>query len=251
MLSAVICGMEHSGTTLVSDLLRQTGSLESGFECGVLMAKSPRQFPAIQPFYDHMCEGWNITDEQLVACCDNDTFPAFYRCLASASPLIRDDQKLFDKTPRYVAEIETVMAHCDAPIICVNKDPRATVFSDYRRSGAIDFDKWFEEYAPFKKRYMRRCYEGYLAGQATPDRFCAVSLEQLCFAARTTCERLFEHAGQDFSIDYLVMDKLRYKNTRAKFVSADIVLEYKQAFSREQQSLIEKEFSEFTFWFYD
>ena len=34
-LSFLICGLEHSGTTMASDLFREHPLVESGFECGV------------------------------------------------------------------------------------------------------------------------------------------------------------------------------------------------------------------------
>ncbi len=37
-------------------MFRSNGYL-SGFECGVLLAKSPRNFKKIQPYYNMMCDG--------------------------------------------------------------------------------------------------------------------------------------------------------------------------------------------------
>ena len=56
MTNAIICGMEHSGTTLVSDLVRQTGAYESGFEIGVLLEDSPKAFsPAGAILFKYDC----------------------------------------------------------------------------------------------------------------------------------------------------------------------------------------------------
>ena len=41
MLRFIICGPEHSGTTLISDIFRQVPGLDSGFEVGVLLADTP------------------------------------------------------------------------------------------------------------------------------------------------------------------------------------------------------------------
>jgi len=250
MLKAVVCGMEHSGTTLLSDLLRQTGDMESGFECGVLMTASPREFPQLRPFYGFMKEGWGISEEALAACCETDSFGEFYDRLAAASDVVPPGMNLFDKTPRYVAELPAVMEHTDAPILVIHKDPRASVYSDYKRAGGKEFNAWFDEYSKPKRRYMSRCYQGYLAGKAAPERVHSLSLEDLCFASRATCERLFAHIGQPFEIGYLLLENLRYKNTRAKFVSADIVLEYRKGLTAENLKRIETEFSEFEDWYY-
>ncbi len=197
-----------------------------------------------------MKEGWSISEEDLTRCCDTDSFPEFYDRLKAASSLIDPAHDLFDKTPRYVAEMPNVLARTEAPVVTIHKDPRASVFSDYKRSGNDNFDEWFETYTPRKLRYMRNCYQGYAFGLDQPDRVCAISLEQLCFASRETSERMFAHIGEPFEIDYLLLNSLRYKNTRAKFVSADIVLEYKKSLTRDQQKKIESAFAEFSDWFY-
>ena len=249
-LKAIICGMEHSGTTLLSDLLRQTGTMESGFECGVLMVSSPREFPQLDPFYGFMTTGWNIEPDALQACCDTDSFDEFYARLSAAAAVVPEGVGVFDKTPRYIAELPSVIKRSKAPVLMIHKDPRASVYSDFKRSKSDNFNNWFGEYAKSKRRYMRRCYRGYQAGLEALDRVCSISLESLCFAARHTCERVFEHVHQPFDIDYLLLRNLRYRNTRAKFVSADIVLEYKQGLSTADQKRIETEFSEFSDWFY-
>jgi len=251
MLRAVICGMEHSGTTLLSDLIRQSGTINSGFECGVLMAKSPRAFPDLDPFFGFMEDGWKISADALAHCCDTGSFNEFYHRLAHASPLIESTHDVFDKTPRYIARLPEVAARCDAPILTIYKDPRASVYSDYKRAGSPDFDNWLEEYAPNKIRYMQNCYQGYLASKSFGDRTCVLSLEELCFASKATAERVFEHINVPFSIDYLLLNGLRYQNTRAAFVSANIVLEYRTGMDNSQLNQIETRFGEFQDWFFD
>ena len=251
MTSAIICGMEHSGTTLVSDLLRQTGRYESGFEVGVLLGQGPRDFHKHEPFYGNMMAGWNITDGQLEYCCDTDCFAEFYNRLKSASELTQSADFIFDKTPRYVAELPSVAERSDAPIIVVYKDPRASVYSDFKRTGESDFKVWFENYAPKKLTYMRRCYEGYKYGNTLGDRVFSVSLEALCFDALRTAQKLFAHVQQKFKLEYLLMEQLRYKNTRAKYVSANVVLEYMHHLDATDCDLISRTFSEFEDWFFD
>ena len=50
MLAFVICGVEHSGTTLISEIFRQVPMLDSGFETGVLLSETPSQFLQEMPF---------------------------------------------------------------------------------------------------------------------------------------------------------------------------------------------------------
>ncbi|MEO0927718.1 MAG: hypothetical protein AAFY63_17790, partial [Cyanobacteria bacterium J06643_13] len=76
-LKFVICGLEHSGTTLLSDIFRQIKGLDSGFEVGVLLSELPRNFSKVQPFYKNMMGGWQIEKDTLENICDTDSFTEF------------------------------------------------------------------------------------------------------------------------------------------------------------------------------
>lgn len=242
--------MEHSGTTLVSDLLRQTNKFASGFEGGVLLGRSPKTFEKITPFYENMLAGWSISRDQLERCCDTDDFNEFYARLKTETPLLNERQDLFDKTPRYATELSEIAGKTNAPILFIYKDPRASVFSDFKRANKSNFEQWFEGYAQRKLVYMRRCYEGYKTAQKLESRALVFSLEDLCFSSRETATSLYDIIGEPFCIDYLLLKNLKYKNTKSKFISADLVLEYKLGFSSNQTKLIENTFFEFGDWFY-
>ena len=247
----VICGMEHSGTTLISDLLRQVPGVDSGFEVGVLMAASPRDFPALQPFAQNMLAGWGITQEQFLHCCDTDTHPEFYRRLKKTSGApIADATVMFDKTPRYIANLRNCMTRSPVPIIAAHKDPRAIVFSDFKRAKTEDFDGWYDDYMDPKRRYFAACYNSWKAYAKDP-RMTSVALEALAFDARNTMERLFDHVGLTFRLEYALLSNLRFKNTRANFVSADIAFEYKKTLTAAQERQIRTDFGTFDRWFYD
>ena len=51
----VITGMERSGTTLLSTLLKQNSCIDGGFECGFLLADTPRDFKGVRPWYETGC----------------------------------------------------------------------------------------------------------------------------------------------------------------------------------------------------
>lgn len=253
-LEFVICGMEHSGTTLVSDLFRQVPGLDSGFEVGVLMCARPAEFTQLTPFAPNMLKGWGISQEALEQCCMAADHAEFYRRLKQASTIISPETTgIFDKTPRYIADLEQCMARCDVPFIITHKDPRAMVASDYKRAKSSDFDSWYEEYMPAKRRYTRTSYGQWLAAREDPrraGRIASVGLEELTLNARVSMERIFAHVGHEFQLEYAVMDKLRYANTRGNTISADIVFEYMRALTKPQQARICSDFAEMEDWFY-
>ncbi len=250
-LKFVICGIEHSGTTLVSDIFRQVPGLDSGFETGVLLCQSPREFLGEMPFADWILGNWAITQAELEMCCDTNSFAEFYARLGAASKNIEPGfPGLFDKTPRYLSQLEACLARVDVPFVVTYKDPRSIVFSDFSRSGAAAFEPWYDTYLGPKLGYMRHLYEKFQR-VALPDKrvFC-VSLESLCMFPRTSCEAIFAHCGEHFRLNYLLLKNLRYHHTRSTSISPAIPFEYLDGLSRTQIARIEKDFAEFDSWIY-
>lgn len=250
--SFVICGIEHSGTTLLSDIFRQSPNIDSGFETGVLLVDSPREFRTLEPFITNLMSGWKLVEEDLDAICDCDTFDEFYDRLWQRSKVV-DHQKtiMFDKTPRYFSALSSCAQKGGCPFIATYKDPRAIVASDFRRAQVDDFDAWFETYAPKKKKYLRVIYEqleqtveGYIKNAL------AISLEQVCLDTRNTLEKVFAHVGVEFDLSYLLLKNLRYHHTKLPYISSNIPFEYLDVFEKKQIRQIENRFKEFELFFY-
>jgi len=250
MLKFLICGLEHTGTTLVSDLFRQVPGLDSGFECGVLLCDTPRDFIKLNPFAKNMLSGWGLTKEELNECCKKETFAEFYEAIAGHSSAIsKDTNTIFDKTPRYLASLSSVLQRCDVPIIVTYKDPRAIVFSDYKRSGDTSFHTWYQQYRGTKINYVQTAYNQFSSHKKNP-RVVTVGLEDLAMNFRQNAEAIFSHVGEGFDIDYAIIDNLRYKNTRSRTVSAEIAFEYRSVLSEENQNQILEDFGKLEDWIY-
>jgi len=246
----IVCGVEHSGTTLVSDLFRQVDGLDSGFEVGVLMSDRPADFLKHQPFATNMLEGWGISQAQLEEACLQNTPDEFYRKLKDLSSLISAETRyIFDKTPRYLSQLSACLKKTDKPFIVCYKDPRATVFSDYKRSKSPDFYTWYEEYLPGKLRYLKNCYQEYELNKNNA-RVAFISLEELALNAKNSMHGLFEHVDCQFKLDYVIMSDLRFKNTHGNSVSIPIAFAYMNKFDEKIKDTIERDFSELSDWFY-
>lgn len=249
-LKFVICGMEHTGTTLVSDLFRQVPELDSGFEVGVLLRDTPAEFLDLKPFSHNILEGWGITRAQFEQCCAAQDHLEFYsRLLAASTTLSAGIKSIFDKTPRYVAQMKSCLEKVDVPFIVTHKDPRAIVASDFKRAKTRDFNAWYADYMPRKRAYMRACYAEWEIARHNPRVF-QVGLEELAMNARASMERMFNHVGLEFSLDYAVLKELRFKNTRANFVSAEIAFEYPKVLPESAEKHILRDFAEIDGWFY-
>jgi hypothetical protein len=254
MISFVICGIEHSGTTLLSDLFRQIPGVDAGFECGVLLCPSPRAFPNSKPFFENMLKGWDIGEEALRACCETDEFPEFYDRLTKNSGLIAATgaTRIFDKTPRYLSRLSVCLQRTSVPFLCTYKDPRAIVYSDMTRAKPSSFEAWYETYRVAKKKYLTNVFTELTSRAASrKDRALAVRLEDLCLNARETLERVFIHVGQRFSLDCLLIENKRYAHNRDNSINARIPFEYRLGLTRQQISRIETDFSSLPGLFYD
>lgn len=252
MIKFVICGIEHSGTTLLSDLFRQVPNVDSGFECGVLLGDTPRAFPNMEPFARNILGGWKITRDDLITCCDTDDFKQFYDSLRARCLTLKPDTKdIFDKTPRYLARLEECFLKVSVPFIVMYKDPRALVYSDFTRSKQSDFNSWFEPYAAAKLSYMRVLYANYEKAPALGGAVLTMSLEKLCMEPRASCEAMFRHCGYDFDLEYFLLKNLKFKHTRSDSVSGRIPFEYREGLSKQQQGIVIERFKEFPAWFYD
>ena len=253
MLALVICGIEHSGTTLVSDLFRQVPGMDAGFECGVLLCDSPRTFPDRQPFFGNMLGGWGIDEDALKQCCETDDFAEFYASLASRSTLLRENTScIFDKTPRYLLQLTDCLSRVPVPFVCTYKDPRAIVYSDFMRANPSSFEEWYDHYRTPKRRYMRELYSQMtMRSDDRRGRVLTVSLEELCLDTRNMLERIFSFVRLPFSLDYLLIENRRHAHNRADSVSARIAFEYRLGLTQAQTTVIEQDFSAFAAWFYD
>ncbi|WP_406870106.1 sulfotransferase [Thioclava sp. 'Guangxiensis'] len=246
----LICGMEHTGTTLISDLFRQVAGLDSGFECGALLRDTPQEFNSLQPFRKHMNVGWGITDAQMDDCCESPDFETFYSKLQNyAANLSPDTKIIFDKTPRYLSELTAVLGREKIKTVASFKDPRGIVFSDFKRSKQASFDEWYPEYKIQKIAYTKKCYQEYQANSSNPL-VCFVSLEDLALNSRQTMERMFSHVDEKFRLEYAIISEIRFQNTKNRTVSADIAFEHNRGLTAAQKSKIETDFSFAEDWFY-
>ena len=252
-LSFLICGLEHSGTTMVSDLFREHPEIESGFECGVLLCENPRDFLTFKPYCNHMHVGWGIEQEDLKYASDTDSFETFYTRLFECSKIIKEKSPsiIFDKTPRYITHLEEVRGKINIPTITVIKDPRSLALSDFKRSKKPieEIDSWYESWKSPKKAYMRSAYDGYLHAWENEDCL-VIRLEEICFSAASTVRSMFEFVNVPFEHEYLDLRNKRFGNTSGSSISVNSCMNFMEKIPKHIQKKILEDFSEFDHWFY-
>jgi hypothetical protein len=252
-LGFLICGLEHSGTTMVSDLFREHPIADSGFECGVLLCNTPSEFLTFEPFCRHMYVGWGIEHDDLSYACSAQSFEDFYQRLFERSKSIEEKSPniIFDKTPRYITQLRQVQKRLNRPAIAVIKDPRSLALSDFKRSKRPldEIDSWYDEWKNPKMVYMRSAYKGYL--YAWKNKNChVVRLEDICFNAKSTVKSMFDFVGLDFKNKYLYLSNKRFKNTSGSSINVGSCMAFMDALPTRIQERVCSDYSEFDKWFY-
>ena len=252
-INFIICGLEHSGTTVVSDIFRQYPGCDSGFECGVLLCDNHRDFASFQPFAENILSGWGITKKQLEITCASNSIGDFYDSLYknSSLPGISSAHIRFDKTPRYIIDLRSIREKVDVPTLAVTKDLRSTVASDFKRSklDITQFDEWYADYLPKKTKYLSRVYEGY-EYSLTASRSKLIRLEDLCFNSMQTMKNMFDTVNLEPKIEYFIFKNHRTHHTLGQSLNqrAGLGLLELPEILRDR---IKEDFKEFELMFYD
>jgi hypothetical protein len=249
-LGFVICGIEHSGTTMVSDLFRQVPGVGSGFETGILLADTPADFAGVATHFKWFRDSWGLSAEDVTALCASPDFGQFYTQLAARARILPPGtHTIFDKTPRYLVALKDCLGRVSAPFIATYKDPRAQLHSDWVRAGRPEAMAWLDAVTAEKRGYLLALYEQYqMHRMERRVFFCA--LEALCLRTARTCTAMFEHAGLHFHPRYLAFRNLHYANTRGTSISAAIPFTYLHEWTPDIIREVEIRFAALDEWFY-
>ena len=245
----VICGIEHSGTTLLSDLFRQVPGLGSGWETGVLLADTPADFPGVEHF-SGFAESWGLGAHDVEFICASPDFATFYRRLAQrAGGLPPGTTRIFDKTPRYLVALKDVLGRTGCPVIATFKDPRAILHSHWVRAGRPPVMAWLDAVEEERLGYLLSLYEQHMLHRME-RRVLFMPLERLCLAAGQSCELAFSHAGFVFEPRYLVLRGIDNRATHGSSIQAGQPFLFWRDWPQAAVRAVEARFSALDGWFY-
>ncbi|GEM_PF-718760 len=236
---AIICGYEHGGTTLLSEILRRHPSVGSGFEGGFLLANRPADFPGINPYAGMMMCSWKLNREELVKICATDSWYDVYPRLAAVSSLIHEGHAwVIDKTPQYLRSLAEVMRKVpNVPVLLIVRDPRAVIWSYLKRStvpegGAQKMIEGFcDRYHSYWQGYQRAVAQGF------SSRILVIQYEDLCLRPQEYVQKVCDFLGIDFEERFLNFEST-FPNVYGKQVSSDYMFEYREHLSKEHQEMI-------------
>jgi hypothetical protein len=257
-LAAVVCGFEHSGTTLISEILRQHPRLDSGFEGGFLLNQEAKQFLNCEPYYTNLKGGWGVSDEDLQYICNVETWRELYQRLRERSSVIKSKTTwLFDKTPRYMQKLDHVLKQVPGvPCVVIYKDFRALMWSSFKRNGkgkGLTIEEWYEKIFPLTCHYTLSCARGWKQAieNGLEERILLVRYEKLCTDKTKVSQQIFEFLGLEFDESYLSFEKPRYRHVYGKEVSTNYLTEYTQHLPEKIcQEIVEKT-AEFKDWLWN
>lgn len=228
-LRALVCGFEHAGTTMVSEILRQHPLLDSGLEGGFLLNEAPIAFLTTEPFYTNAKKGWGVTDNDLKYVCSADSWPEVYRRLRERSHVIVDKSAyIFDRTPRYMQQLSEILAKVpDIPCIVMVKDFRAVACSSFIRSN-MDMERWLKQRFDIAIRHALSYAQGYQKALACGlrDRLYLLQYENLYREPVKEAEKLFQFLDLSFDERLLKFASGRFKNVYGDRNSKDYLSEY-------------------------
>ncbi len=246
----VICGIEHSGTSLLADIFRQVPGLGAGWETGVLLANRPADFPEVQPHFDDFAANWGVSDADIAYLCAAVDHGNFYqRLIRCASNLPQGTRMVFDKTPRYFIDLTACMGRALAPFIVTYKDPRAIMHSNWVRAGRPEVMRWLDGAQEEVLGYLLSLHEQHERHWMN-QRVFFMSLESLCLAPGHVCNQVFHHAALEFDPGYLILRGTDNRATYGNTVMAGVPFAWRREWPAEAGRAVEAKFSALDRWFY-
>ena len=243
VLRAVLCGYERGGTTLLSRILAEHPRLESGFESGLLLAPSPRDFlgKAYKTYNGSLIKGgWGIDQDDLEYVCSAQSWNQAYLRLRERSKVVKNKHVLlFDKTPAYMKQLDDILLKIDGvKAVVIIKQPLGVIWSWIKRE-KNPADVSDDRIRSFCARYLSYA-EGYRqAVKNHPKRILMVKFSDLCLEPEAQVRRICDHLLLDFYPSMLNY-KPKYE-VHGDRIDTSFIDQYKQGLRADQIALIERE----------
>eukprot|EP00571_Detonula_confervacea_P013154 CAMPEP_0172310358 /NCGR_PEP_ID=MMETSP1058-20130122/11440_1 /TAXON_ID=83371 /ORGANISM="Detonula confervacea, Strain CCMP 353" /LENGTH=310 /DNA_ID=CAMNT_0013023155 /DNA_START=77 /DNA_END=1009 /DNA_ORIENTATION=- len=218
-IHAIVTGLEHSGTTIVGNVLFNAPCIIGAIETGFLLAETPADIGHITPWIDWQgttCERrdlyYNLTHDEIDVMKKAKDIGEMIDILRKTSHLFnnlndeaycRKPFNMVDKTPRYIHPqyFEDVLAKTPGvPVIVVKKDFEPLKESWAQRDSNLTqefYDDVFDNVEAMMTKY--------------PGRITTIQYEDLKSEPATVMEGIFARLDLTWDPDYLNMSNLKRK----------------------------------------
>lgn len=247
----VVTGIEHSGTTLLSQLLNGHPRIASGSELGILLSDI-YNFSSQHPFFEWLVDderrmGWGINRKDRDRLLTTHSFDEFYWLLnklkgtSLSNPVVQNKFRvsdfLYDKTPRYVFSLSKVVRKIDVPFVVTLKTPYEQ-FASVKKRAEI-FNRKLDIDA-FSQSYLKAMREIESAETYCGDRLLIVPYKILTGDVVAAMERIKKLIGLDDDYElnleryneeygkhvkpgrFFVKDKIFYNDPMEKLTDSEI-----------------------------
>lgn len=246
VLRSIVCGYERGGTTMLNTVLKRHPRLDSGFECGMLLAPTPRGFLSDKySVYNGslMRDGWGLTDEDLRYICETDDWGlAYFRLRERAKKIENKEVQLFDKTPIYMKHLNEILDKIDkVKAVVIIKQPLGVLWSWIKRHP----DRTF--ITPSEIDAMCRRYKEYADGfikaqQSHPDRIMSLKYGEFCSNPEEHIRAVCEFLDIEF-YPYMMQFSPEYE-VHGHFVDIRYIDEYKTGLKESEYKQIRSSLGE-------
>lgn len=189
-LACVVCGIVHTGTTIMLKMFLQHPQILGPAEGHILRAQTPRHLRNMEQRKNRTFKGlWKLSKEDFLTVTDHEDFNSFFHDLRMRSPVIKDKTaRLIDKTPSYVYKLDQCLDKTeDVPFIVMKKDPRNYCYSLSQRR--VPWDKIIRLYKHSYETMLSKCLKQY------PGRVLVVQWEKLVMNPEKTMRKVCAHVG--------------------------------------------------------
>jgi len=236
-LFTIVTGFQHSGTTILAQLIKSAPDVFGGFECGLLRnGTTPADFKNVEPFYDWMVwstkeDLWGLSRESrdllVSAKCDAE----MYATLRDRSPLFHyspnQNSYLVDKTPAYLLKLVDVMDRTPGiPVVIAQKNHEALIKTYKKRNFS---DQRIEGEMRLRKKPLEAALKKY------PDRIHIANTTRWYEDPDEVMEGVFNFLGLEWRSEYLTMAALNAKRVSGSVMSK--AFDTKKGTSKEVSSL--------------
>jgi len=218
-LRAIVTGIAHSGTTLISKLLFNAPCVIGAFETGFLLAETPRDIREVLPWIKWHTdmkrkEMYMLKLEDIDTLAAARNFPEMLDTLRNISHLFNNltdepwcdkPYQMIDKTPMYIQEryFERILRETDrahVPIVVVKKPYESLKKSWAKRKALLE-----RQYYNMTYNNVERMISKY------PNRIMVVNRDDLVLNVESVMQEVFEFVGLEWRSDYLKMTNLKKK----------------------------------------
>jgi len=221
-LFVIVTGYEHSGTTMLAQLIRSAPGLFGGFECGLLLNDTQLLQDRHIPFYDWLLSdmrndlwGLNYESRDLVVHGARCAAERFSR-LRQYSPLFHyypnQNSMIVDKTPAYLSyDLLDIMDRSPGVPVIVTMRTKEKLYQSYKGRGYSD------KYIETKMTRIEKNLEA--AMSKYPERIYLADTTNWTKKPNMVLQGVFDFLGLEWRSEYLTMEALNFKRVPGSVVS--------------------------------